>query len=286
MVNEPNQGANYMKGKTLSFERLSSMKLTEVKRPQKNRMMRSVLIFGAIFFFFSLSQLAMDYNRLLEGSMKFISTLSVMVPPDATYWREVLLAALESLQVAIVGTVIAIILGLLLSFPAADNLTPHPAVAWGIKSFASFLRAIPTLIWALIFIVAVGMGPFTGILAITVGATGMLIKVFSQSIEEMDDGIIEAMKATGASWISIIIHGVIPTVLTAFLAWCVLRFEGDIAESTILGAVGAGGIGWELMYAMRMYKFDQAFFVALVIFTMVFSVELMTNRLKIRLKTK
>jgi phosphonate transport system permease protein len=130
------------------------------------------------------------------------------------------------------------------------------------------------------------MGPFPGILAITVGAAGMLVKVFAQSIEEMDMGIIEAMKATGAGWISIIIHGVIPTVLTALLAWCILRFEGDIAESTILGAVGAGGIGWELMHAMRLYRFDQAFFVALVIFVMVFSVEFVTNRLKMRLKAR
>jgi len=270
----------------MSIDKLSSINIAEANKPRKNNALLIVLILGGIFFFFSLSQLPIDYSKLIEGSAKFLSTLTVMLPPDMTYWREVLLAALESLQVAIVGTVIAIILGLLLSFPAAENLTPHPSIAWGIKGFASFLRAIPTLIWALIFIVAVGMGPFTGILAITVGATGMLIKVFSQSIEEIDEGVIEAMKATGASWTSIVIHGVIPTVLTAFLAWCILRLEGDIAESTILGAVGAGGIGWELMHAMRLYKFDQAFFVALVIFAMVFSVELVTNRLKMRLKTK
>ncbi|WP_062051305.1 phosphonate ABC transporter, permease protein PhnE [Bacillus sp. JCM 19034] len=254
------------------------------KLEKNNRFMLYVFIFTILFFFFSLSQLNIDYGRLVTGVWTFLQTLTVMVPPDFTYWREVLAAALESFQVAVVGCVLAIIIGFALAFPAAENLTPHPTVSWLLKGFASLVRAIPTLIWALIFIVAVGMGPFPGILAIMIGSIGMLIKVFAQSIEEVDKGVIEAMQATGANWFAIIVQGVIPTVMTALLAWCILRFEGDISESTILGAVGAGGIGWELMHAMRLYKFDQAFFVAIVIFVMVFSVEFISNRLKMKLK--
>ncbi|MCK0470231.1 phosphonate ABC transporter, permease protein PhnE [Halalkalibacter sp. APA_J-10(15)] len=254
------------------------------QREKKNRFMRIVLIGAILFFFFSLYQLSIDYGRLFSGVWTFLQTLTIMVPPDFTYWREVLAAALESLQVAIVGCVLAIIIGFGLAFPAADNLTPHRTISWLLKGFASLVRAIPTLIWALIFIVAVGMGPFPGILAIMIGSIGMLIKVFAQSIEEVEHGVIEAMQATGANWFAVVIQGVIPTVMTALLAWCIMRFEGDIAESTILGAVGAGGIGWELMHAMRLYRFDQAFFVALVIFVMVFSVEFVSNRLKMKLK--
>ncbi|WP_209121622.1 phosphonate ABC transporter, permease protein PhnE [Alkalihalobacillus sp. BA299] len=275
-----------MSEKTVSYQKVEHFTDFEEPKRRRNYFMVGVLVFTVGFFIFSLSQLAIDYLRLLTGVGKFIQLLPVMVPPDFTYWREVLAAAVESLQVAIVGTILAIFFGIILAFPAAENLTPHPVVSSFIKGFASFIRAIPTIIWALIFIIAVGMGPFPGILAITAGATGMLVKVFAQSIEEIDNGVIEAMKATGASWLSVVVHGVIPTALTALLAWCILRFEGDIAESTILGAVGAGGIGWELMHAMRLYRFDQAFFVALVIFMMVFSVEFISNRLKMRLKTR
>lgn len=253
------------------------------KKPAGNKTLRITLIVSVLFFFFSIYQLKFDYVRLLTGTITLFETLTLMFPPDVSEWRHVLSAALESFQVAILGTVLGIIIGLVLAFPAADNLTPHPAVAWLIKGIASLLRAIPTLIWALIFIVAVGMGPFPGILAITVGAGGMLVKVFTQSIEEIDSGKIEALKATGAGWFSIITQAVIPTVLTAFIAWCILRFEADMGESTILGAVGAGGIGWELTHAMRSYNFDQAFFVAIVIFVMVFSVELVSNQLKMRM---
>ncbi|MGP4040096.1 phosphonate ABC transporter, permease protein PhnE [Gracilibacillus sp. D59] len=263
------------------------LKMEEInmpKKPKGNTFIKVYLIIGTLFFFFSLYQLNFDYTRLLTGTIEFVQTLTVMVPPDFSQWQPVLAAALESFQVAVLGTVLGILSALVLAFPAADNLSIHPIVSWLIKSIASLLRAIPTLIWALIFIVAVGLGPFPGILAITVGAAGMLVKVFTQSIEEIDEGIIEAMKATGAGWFSIIAHGVFPSVLTAFIAWCVLRFEGDMAESTILGAVGAGGIGWELTHAMRSYKFDQAFFVSLVIFAMVFSVEIISNQLKMRIK--
>lgn len=241
---------------------------------------------GAAFFLFSLIQLQLDYSRIMPGIAKFVKTAGLMFPPDASQWKHVLLAAVESIQVAILGTVIGIIAAFFLAFLAADNIAPNRAVSWFIRSFASLLRAIPTLIWALIFIVAVGMGPLPGVLAIMVHAVGGLIKVFSQSLEEVDEGVIEAMRATGAGWLQIVLQGVLPCALSALLAWCVMRFEGDLAESTILGAVGAGGIGFELSHAMRSYHFDQALFVGFVIFMMVFSVELISNRLKLKMRKR
>ncbi|MGG6310164.1 phosphonate ABC transporter, permease protein PhnE [Paenibacillus macerans] len=241
---------------------------------------------AAAFFVFCLIQLDLDYARLLEGAAKFAGTASKMFPPDVSQWTYVLSAAAESIQVAVLGTVLAIIASFFLAFLAADNITPHPAVAWLVRGAASLLRAIPTLVWALIFIVSVGMGPLPGVLAIMVGAIGSLIKVFAQSLEEVDKGVIEALRATGAGWLAIVIQGVLPCALSALLSWCVMRFEGDLAESTILGAVGAGGIGFELSHAMRSYRFDQALFVGFVIFAMVFSVELISNRLKLSLRKK
>ncbi|MGO4549048.1 phosphonate ABC transporter, permease protein PhnE [Paenibacillus sp. 2TAB23] len=253
---------------------------------KRNRTLKLYGIFAALFFVFSLVQLQLDYSRLLPGIGKFAKTVGLMFPPDASQWKHVLLAAVESIQVAILGTVIGIVIAFFLAFLAADNIAPNKMVSWLIRSFASLLRAIPTLIWALIFIVAVGMGPLPGVLAIMVHAVGGLIKVFAQSLEEVDEGVIEAMRATGASWLQIVLQGVLPCALSALLAWCVMRFEGDLAESTILGAVGAGGIGFELTHAMRSYHFDQALFVGLVIFLMVFSVEIVSNRLKLKMRKR
>lgn len=256
------------------------------QRSKRNRTLKLYGIFAALFFVFSLVQLQLDYSRLLPGVRKLAKTAGLMFPPDASQWKHVLLAAVESIQVAILGTVIGIVLAFFLAFLAADNIAPNKTVSWLIRSFASLLRAIPTLIWALIFIVAVGMGPLPGVLAIMVHAVGGLIKVFAQSLEEVDEGVIEAMRATGASWLQIVLQGVLPCALSALLAWCVMRFEGDLAESTILGAVGAGGIGYELSHAMRSYHFDQALFVGLVIFLMVFSVEIVSNRLKLKMRKR
>ncbi|EFU40424.1 phosphonate ABC transporter, inner membrane subunit [Paenibacillus vortex V453] len=260
--------------------------MAEPKKPKKNRLLVVGMPLVALLFVFSLIQLQFDYSRIAAGFMKLMGIVQVMFPPDFTAWRHVLLAAMESLQVAILGTVLGILIAFFLSFLAASNLTPHPFIAWIIQSAASLLRAIPTVVWALIFIVSVGLGSLTGVLAITVSAAGMLIKVFAQSLEEVDKGVLEAMQATGASWLAIVMQGILPTVKTAFIAWCVLRFEGDLGESTILGAVGAGGIGYELTHAMKSYNFAGALFVGLVIFIMVFSVELVANRYKMNLKVR
>jgi phosphonate transport system permease protein len=268
-------------------------KITDMKRqgtddypqkPRKDPVLVGAAIFGAVFFIFCLIKLNFDYYKIFQGTLTFIGSFAKMFPPNASDWKEILAAGLVTLQVAIVGTVIAVIAAFFLSFLAAENVSPR--TAWFFKGLGSFLRAVPTLVWALIFIVAVGLGPFPGILAISVHAVGMLIKVFSQSIEEVDEGALEAMRATGASWLQIMAQGVIPNIFTSFMAWSVFRLEIDIGEAVILGAVGAGGIGWEISNAMRAYEFDTVGFVAIVIFIMVFSVEFFSNRLKIKLRRR
>jgi phosphonate transport system permease protein len=250
------------------------------RKRRKDPILVGAAWFGGLFFVFSLIQLNFNYEVLFQGTFKFIASFALMFPPNAAEWNHILLAALESLQIAIVGTALGVAIAFVLGFLAAENVSPRTAAV--VKGFASFLRVVPTLVWALIFIVAVGMGPVPGILAICTHASGMLIKVFAQSIEEVDEGMLEAMRSTGAGWLQIMVQGVLPSVLTSFLAWSAFRLELDIGESSILGVVGAGGIGWEIANAMRAYEFDTASFVAIVIFAMVFSVELASNRIKLK----
>ncbi|ATY86132.1 phosphonate ABC transporter, permease protein PhnE [Kyrpidia spormannii] len=252
------------------------------EQPRKRRSWLWVALAVSGFYVFALVQLQFDYGRIGKGIMEFFKNWGRMFPPDLSGWRDVASAAMVTIETAVVGTVFSIILSFFLAFLAADNLTPHPVIGRSIKAFASFLRAVPMLVWALIFIVAVGMGPFPGTLAIMTHSVGMLVKVYAQSVEEVDKGILEAMRSTGANWVQIVCQGVLPTVRGSFLSWSALRFELDLGDSVILGTVGAGGIGWVIEDNMRMYLFQPSCFAMLVVFALVFSVEVLTNRLKLR----
>ncbi len=265
---------------TASVQSSVSKPAKRAVRPKRDRLFIHTLIVFGLFFLFSLWQLSIDYRSLITGTAQLIEFVGHMLPPDVSTWKTVVVAGVESLQIAFVGTSLGIGMALCFSFLAAENLTPHPFVSYVIKGLAALIRAIPALIWVLIFIVAVGMGPFPGILALAFNSLGMLIKVFSQSIEELDEGIFEGLRSTGANWLHVVCQGVVPSVLTAFMSWSVFRLEINFRYATILGMVGAGGIGWELTSAMRMYRLEEAMFIILVIFVMVFTVEMAGNRLK------
>ncbi len=256
------------------------VKKEENQRRKQDRFLYWTMLIIFIFFIFSLIQLNFDYSKLWTGTSDFFFMLGKMFPPNPTDWFYILAAAVESLQIAIVGTVVAIVISFFLAFLGATNLSPNKGILWFVKGFAALMRAIPAMIWALLFIVSVGMGPLAGIMALGIHSLGMLIKVYAESVEEVDDGLIEAMRATGASWLQIVLQGILPMVFTSFLSWSIFRLEIDIRYSTILGMVGAGGIGWELVRAMRMYKLDEAMFITIVIFIMIFLVELAGNQMK------
>lgn len=163
---------------------------------------------------------------------------------------------------------------------AAKNLAPHYVISVVLKASFGMVRAVPALIWALLFIVAVGLGPLPGILALAVNSIGMLGKVFAEAFEEVDKGIIEAIRATGGNWLQVVTHGIIPETVPTLVSWSIFRLDINVRYSSILGIVGAGGIGWELARASRMGDYASAMTVTLVIFAMVFTIELITDRLR------
>lgn len=245
-----------------------------------NRLLFTVLIGCSFFFLFSVWKLKFQLSELWTGFGGFVDMLLHLFPPSFADWTYVLSSALESFYVAVVGTALAIVLSLGMSFLAASNLSPNRGVLWIVKGFASLMRAIPMLVWALVFIVSIGMGPLAGILALAIHSMGMLIKVFAESIEEVDKGKIEALRAVGAGWLTIITQAVFPMAAGSILSWSLLRLEIDIRYSTILGVVGAGGIGYELTRAMKMYKLDEAMFILIVVFFMVYAVDWLGRYLK------
>jgi phosphonate transport system permease protein len=165
-------------------------------------------------------------------------------------------------------------------FLAARNLTPNMAVFQITRQLFNVTRGINEIILALIFVAAVGLGPFPGVLALAVHGAGMLGKFFSESIEEIDQGPIEALRATGAGPIQIIIFGVLPQVITAWIAVILYRFETNLRQATVLGMVGAGGIGFELVGSMKLFQYQDTATCILVIIAMVMAADYVSTRLR------
>lgn len=232
------------------------------------------------FFVLSVTQLDIDGKRLMQSFDRASYILADMFPPVFNEPKSLLEAALESVQIAILGTVFGVILSIVLCMFAARNVSPHPSIVYAVKGFAGFVRAVPALIWALLFIIAVGLGPTAGMLAIAVNSIGMLVKVYAESIEEVDQGMIEALKATGATRFQIVTQGILPAVANMFISWSLFRFDINIRYASILGVVGAGGIGWELVRASRLLNYDEALGVMLVIFLIIILSEACTRYLK------
>ncbi|WP_280769600.1 phosphonate ABC transporter, permease protein PhnE [Salipaludibacillus daqingensis] len=250
---------------------------------QQKKVQNSIFTFLAFaFFVFSMLQLNIVPERIVRSIDRLGYIFSNMFPPVTNEPLNLFGAAIESIQVAILGTILGVLISLFLAVLAAKNLTFSPYLSYFIKAFAGFVRAVPALIWALLFIVAVGLGPTPGILALAINSIGMLVKVYGEALEEIDMGIVEALESAGATKLQVILQGVFPSVLTAFTAWSLFRLDVNIRYSAILGVVGAGGIGWELMKAAQMSRYDEALMVTIVIFGMVMSAEVISEFMKKR----
>lgn len=241
---------------------------------QKDRLTKYIFIsLAGILFILGMIHLDIVPERILSSMERGKYIFSSMFPPTLNDPINITTAALESIQVAVLGTVFGIIFSSILAIFAARNLTPHISISYTIKAMAGFVRAVPALIWAILFIIAVGLGSVPGIMALAINSIGMLIKVYAEAIEEMDEKVIEAIKASGGTRTHIVLQGVLPSIMNTFISWSVFRFDINIRYAAILGIVGAGGIGHELMRASRLSDFGQVLGITFVIFIMIVAVE-------------
>lgn len=161
-------------------------------------------------------------------------------------WLPIITATFETIQMAIIGTLAAVIMALPFSLLAARNVSPHPVIYQVVRLILNFLRSIPELVYALLFVAAVGLGPFTGVLALAFGSVGSLARVFSEAIEQIDPAQVNAVRATGASGLQTFIYSVLPQAVPLFISYSIIYFESNVRHATILGYVGAGGVGFLL----------------------------------------
>jgi phosphonate transport system permease protein len=156
-----------------------------------------------------------------------------------------------------------------LSFLGARNTTPHIIVFHLTRLLLNSLRAINELVFALIFVSAVGLGPFAGVLAVALHATGMLAKFCAEEIEGVDKGQVEAQMAAGATRMQVILFGVTPQIIPQFIGYAIYRLDVSIRSATVLGFVGAGGLGFSLIQTMKLFKYHQTATCIFVIFLLV-----------------
>ena len=189
-----------------------------------------------------------------------------MVPPDWPYIDQLWRAIWDTLNIATLGTVLALFMAVPIAFCAARNTTPSTKI---LRPIALFIivssRSINSLIWALMLVTILGPGVFAGIIAIGLRSIGFCAKLLYEAIEEIDEGQVEAIRATGASGPQILAYGVVPQILPAFAGISVFRWDINIRESTVLGYVGAGGIGLQLSSSINTLAWTQVSLILLVI---------------------
>ena len=232
----------------------------------------------------SASGAQMSWGELAAGMPQIADFLARSVPPDLSILPRLWAPALETLQIAIWGTLLSVILALPLSFIAASNLHGWHWLRRATRQFLNVVRSINELILALVFVSALGLGPFPGVLALALHGMGMLGKFFAESIEEIDNGPLEALRSAGASQLQIIAFGVIPQAITAWIAVVLYRFEVNLRSATVLGMVGAGGLGFELVASLKLFRYQETATCIIVITLMVILADLVSNALRSRIQ--
>ena len=190
---------------------------------------------------------------------------------------------LDTLLVAYCGTLLGFLGGFTLCFFAASNLMPKAAVRFAARRLLEFCRSVPGLVFALIFIMAFGLGPVAGVFAIAIHATGALGKLFTEVAENIDMKPVEGVKACGANGREVIRYAVLPQVLPSFASYGLLRFEINVREASVMGFVGAGGIGQDFLEAIRKFYYSDVSAILVLITLTVFAIDMVTERLRHRL---
>jgi phosphonate transport system permease protein len=243
-------------------------------RLERPRILTFVLLIGAAAFVLSsFTTTGVSLEKLIRGLPALGRLGSQMFPPSTERLEAVFWSLLQTFQMAVAGTILGLALSLPLAILAAPSLSPHPFCVWMVRGLVALFRTVPDLVWAIVFVIAVGLGPAAGVLALMVDTTGFAARFFAEAMEETDKGPREALSALGASRSGIIFSSVIPQALPSMINTSLFSLEKATRGSVVLGLVGAGGIGIELKVSLELFEYDQAATIIIAIFLLVLAVE-------------
>ncbi|MBG1267973.1 phosphonate ABC transporter, permease protein PhnE [Nostoc sp. WHI] len=249
----------------------------EGKLVTNNRIFFLLAIVGVLIF--SYIQGELNFPLLFQSGGNMVEYTRSYFPPDFSDWKYYLSETIITISMGIWGTLMAAIAAVPLSILASNNM----CVPWIVQSTRRLLdamRAINEIVFALIFVVAVGLGPFAGVLALFVHTAGTLGKLFSEAVEAIDPGPVEGIRATGASHIQEIIFGVLPQVLPLWTSFTLYRFESNVRSASVLGIVGAGGIGVSLYQSFGSFEYQKVCAILIILIIATGTIDLLSAKVR------
>ena len=229
--------------------------------------------------------LEINFINLFTDSFKYFADIfSRMLPPDFSNFNKLVFSMIETIEIAILGTFIAIVLSIPLALLSARNIAPNIFIFFIARTITVFFRAIPEFIIAMILVIAIGFGAMPGVLALGIHTMGFLAKFYAEDIEHVNKGPIEALKSSGASKRQIITFAIIPQIIPSFVANNLYILDRNIRMATMLGIVGAGGIGYELQSAFRMFEYQKVSAIIIIIFITIYIIDNISTLIRMRIK--
>jgi phosphonate transport system permease protein len=244
------------------------------------------LLLAGVFFYLLYLMWLFDFSRVFTSLPKVWVILRLMLDwSTIAEWDHVELwrSMLETVAMAYLGTMLAVIFAVPLGFLGARNVIPQPIFRFFTRRLFDGLRGLDQLIWALVFVRAMGLGPIAGIMAIAVAETGVLAKLFSEAVENIDRRQVEGITSVGAGFVGRIRFAVLPQVLPVMISQALYSIESNSREATILGLVGAGGIGLRLSERIQINAWDQVAYVIVLILISVVAIDTTSRYLRLRL---
>lgn len=258
----------------------------ESKLPQKNTAKAKWTIITAlvaILFIWSGRQVEFSLSVIWEGLPDFWDLLTDMFPPNWGMIPKLIKPFTETIQIAVLGTLIGAVFAVPISLLSARNVNKIPALYYISKGIMNLIRTIPQLLYAAILVAAVGLGPFPGVIALSIFSMSIIAKLTSESLEAIDPGPMEAIETVGGNKIETIIYAIVPQIAPSFVSFCLYVFEINIRTSTVLGLVGAGGIGQTLMTSLSLFMYQRAATIILATFVFVVIIDFASTKLRERL---
>lgn len=255
-------------------------RLMPIRFPRPSILAFLLYAVGLAFFVLSMRDTDFSASEFIKGVPYLMDLVADMFPPSFRRIDAVAWSLLETFEMALVGTVFGVLFSLILGILASRSQTPNLVLYHISRNLIAFFRTVPDLIWALFFVVMVGLGPFAGTLAIMIDTIGFCGRFFAEAMEEVDKGPQEAL---GASRLGTIFCAVIPAALPSFVNTALFSLEKATRSSVVLGLVGAGGIGIELKVSMDMFMYSEACTIILLIFALVMLVERASSGLRKRI---
>lgn len=240
---------------------------------------RAALLALGLYALYALGQLDLTGDRFVIGLGEGGRFLARMWPPNFARWELLVEGLLESIQIAVLATALGIVLSLPLGLMAARNLSPV-FVAAPTRALIAVFRSLHYVIVAILFVKAIGFGAMAGVAALTIASMGFIAKLFAEAIEEISMKPVEAVRATGAGLGAVLLYGVLPQVASRFTGFCLYQLDSNLRNSTLVGIVGAGGIGGTLFAAFKRFDYDFVAAILISIIALIFAAELISARIR------